>query len=881
MKYTLRKSFGRPFFVSRDSLVVEVNKEFLNLSGFSENEILGKSLTEVSRLIRIDSQISLGDIANEYSCFMFTKEYEPREVTITHKNLENENAEIFFIKEKFSSKVEDVFPCLAKHMLDNEIGTAIFSIDGVLLNANHKYWSFGDRTYIRKEDLISKNMKEIYTGYNGNYIKTIFNDIIQNGQPINKRGVKFEHIEGGETYWDISLVPVYISGKLKYIVNKVTEVTEKVRNRMLIEEQKQELEAIIQNMSDGLIIVDNENKFMMLNNCAKEFFYKPDSVINVNDSFKDTQYYDSDGNLIEVGNSIPCRVLRGERIKESRIRIHRSDGIFYYSISGSPIYDKNGYVEKAVLCTRDITDRVNNENLIKQQKEQVEVIIEDMSDAMAIFDKEGNFISINKSIKENMFFVKEMLVQADFYCADGSIIPKELLSIQRLLKCKKMSNIRIDIKINNTFINTEINYTPIYEKDGSLAAGVLLIKDITDKIKDDEAQFIKTQYELLNKMIENLEIGLLRYSYPEFTILDMNNKVINFLKQKDHDFCIADQFLPTKDQIKLMEIASKLVKKNGGSYIYKFKNFIGSEEKFLKLIFQPLIGINNNIVEVIVIVVDITEVMKEKSKMEEALKVQDEIFANVSHELKTPLNTIFSTNQLMELYLRNDSLETNREKLYGKIEIIRRNCYRFTKLINNITDLSKIDSGLFEMNLRNENIAGIIENIVQAVAEYIKGKGLSIIYRADTDAKIIACDPGKIERIILNLISNAIKFSNPVNEIFVNVTDKGEVVEISIKDTGIGIDKKHLNSIFKRFHRVDKSLYRNAEGSGIGLAIVKSLVEMHDGKITVESEVGRGSNFIIELPARLVEQSKEVRQTITDNNKTEMVNIEFSDIYNL
>lgn len=264
-----------------------------------------------------------------------------------------------------------------------------------------------------------------------------------------------------------------------------------------------------------------------------------------------------------------------------------------------------------------------------------------------------------------------------------------------------------------------------------------------------------------------------------------------------------------------------------------------------------------------------------------ALKMQDEIFANISHELKTPLNVIFSANQLMELYLKNDSLEDNRENILKGSNIIKQNCYRLIKLINNIVDLSKMESGYLKLNLYNENMVYVVEDIVQSVSEHIKGKGINIVFDTDTEEKIIACDAEKIERIILNLISNAIKFTDTNGTIFINIFDRGNSIEIEVKDTGIGIDKKHLNDIFERFHQVDKSLSRNAEGSGIGLSLVKSIVELHGGKISVDSTLGEGTTFKIELPARTVKNEKVIEKNKTRNNKVEMINIEFSDIYSI
>ena len=206
------------------------------------------------------------------------------------------------------------------------------------------------------------------------------------------------------------------------------------------------------------------------------------------------------------------------------------------------------------------------------------------------------------------------------------------------------------------------------------------------------------------------------------------------------------------------------------------------------------------------------------------------------------------------------------------------NCYRLSKIINNIVDLSKIEAGFFELNLSNNNIVEIVEEVVNSVIDYTDIKDLSIIFDTYIEEKIIACDPEKVERIILNLISNAIKFSNKGNKIYVNIQEKNEFIEISVKDNGIGIEDNKLDMIFSRFKQVDKSLSRNAEGAGIGLSLVKAIVEKHKGSIYVESDIGKGSWFIVKLPnIKVLQQDIVMNRTI--RSKTEDLQVELSDIF--
>ncbi|WP_155273905.1 GAF domain-containing sensor histidine kinase, partial [Clostridium novyi] len=272
-----------------------------------------------------------------------------------------------------------------------------------------------------------------------------------------------------------------------------------------------------------------------------------------------------------------------------------------------------------------------------------------------------------------------------------------------------------------------------------------------------------------------------------------------------------------------------------------------------------------------------TKLLNESLKYEE---MRTEFFANISHELRTPLNVIFSGYQMLNVLLQNEDLE-NRDKVNKYMGTMKQNCYRLVRLINNLIDITKIDSGFFKLNMINVNIVNIVETITLSVAQYIESKGINLIFDTFIEEKIMACDVDKIERIMLNLLSNAVKFTNKGGNIFVTMKEEGNNIVISVKDDGIGIPKKKQSIIFDRFIQVDKSLSRNREGSGIGLALVKSIVELHDGNITLKSKLGRGSEFIIKLPCKVLEkQNKSAKKyTNANSNKIEKIMIEFSDIY--
>lgn len=651
LKYILKKIFENPFIYIKNNIIIQVNDSFSKLSGYSKNELLGKSLPDLSSMLRIDSQINLEHIENGQDCYLFTKDLESRQVTISSKSIKTEYEKKYFIKENPNSRIENRLPFAAGLLKDNEIGIAVYSITkNILININNKFLDFLGMADKRNKDCIGRNPEEIFKGLNEGNLQWIFNTSVEYNKNYFSMINKHQYIERENKKWRVSLVPVCLSEKEWCIVYTVYDKTS------------------------------------MCKNC------KCNNVCEDN--------------------------------------------------------------EKAII---------------------------------------------------------------------------------------------------------------------------------------EEHLLIKKQFDFIKNMIDNLEVGFARYSYPELKIIDINNKAYNYLKcinpalgsmssaigEKLFNLLDFDSNEEAKFMMNLKNINDKKV-----NYSFDYKKIPHNGEcRIIKLVHQPLFGFDNEIIEMADVAIDVTEEIKAKKQLEKTIKIHEELFANISHEFKTPLNVIYSTDQLLELYLKNDSLEENRDKISTGVNIIKQNCFRFGKLINNIMDLHTIESGFYKLNLTNENIVQIIEDIVQSASKYIKRKGLNIIFDTNTEEKIIACDPENIERIILNLISNAIKFSKPEGSIFVNVSDKGNTVEITVEDNGIGIERQYLDKIFGTFEQVDKSLSRNAEGSGIGLSLVKSIVELHNGKVSVISEIGKGSKFIIELPGRIVENPSVNEKTIPIRSKMQKVMVEFSDIY--
>ena len=263
---------------------------------------------------------------------------------------------------------------------------------------------------------------------------------------------------------------------------------------------------------------------------------------------------------------------------------------------------------------------------------------------------------------------------------------------------------------------------------------------------------------------------------------------------------------------------------------------------------------------------------KELNRIKEKNKFKTEFLSNVAYDIKKPINKIFETNN----NLIENKGKYNSENINNHTRLVKQNCYRLIRLLNNIEYVSRIDNGTCTLELRKCDIVKLLENIVKISKTYTDKKGIDISFKSEVNKKILSLDIDKVEKIILNILSNAIKFTDTGGKIDINLYMENEQVCISIKDTGIGIPKDKTEVIFENFEQLDTTLSRGCEGTGMGLSVVKKLANLNNIKINVESELNKGSEFIITLPNNIVSKNIKLQDKFAQDEK---IDIEFSDIY--
>src|SRR3989338_2511010 len=231
-------------------------------------------------------------------------------------------------------------------------------------------------------------------------------------------------------------------------------------------------------------------------------------------------------------------------------------------------------------------------------------------------------------------------------------------------------------------------------------------------------------------------------------------------------------------------------------------------------------------------------------EVQQISKTKSEFISAVSHELRTPLTSIkgyaaiFMTGKVGEIP----------DQVKERLERINKQSDNLVKLINDLLDISRIESGRAEMQLIKTDLSAMVDNVSDLLTPQLKEKDITLIRDIDKDIPEVSVDPTQIERVFINLIINAIKFTPEKGQITVKVKKDTDKLNISVIDNGIGIKKEDLNRLFDEFYRVENEINQNVKGTGLGLTLAKKIVEAHHGKMSVISEPGKGATFYFTLP---------------------------------
>lgn len=351
-------------------------------------------------------------------------------------------------------------------------------------------------------------------------------------------------------------------------------------------------------------------------------------------------------------------------------------------------------------------------------------------------------------------------------------------------------------------------------------------------------EFIKLNEHDLKKLLNSNETGIFDTNIPvkqiDFCLKKPYNYLVSPLKLRSNLFGLillfkenGEVFSP--DDFSLIDTLSAVI-----AYAVKDAELEGIFKAQLKAL-KTAIDDKNKAYEII---------KEQNEKILEADRVKNEFLANTSHELRTPLNAIIGFSEALSLKLFGD-LNPKQEEY---VNDIHNSGVHLLGMINDILDLAKLESRAMKVNKSTINPHQSIKEAINVVSPLADKKNIMLNFETFRENTTIFADKQKFNQIMYNLLSNAIKFTNENGFIEIGYSFIEDNIRIFVKDNGIGIDKKHHNSVFDKFQQVDSSYTRKQSSTGLGLTITKELVELHNGKIWVDSELNEGSTFVFELP---------------------------------
>lgn len=516
--------------------------------------------------------------------------------------------------------------------------------------------------------------------------------------------------------------------------------------------------------------------------------------------------------------------------------------------------------ERIICELKDITEISLEEDKLKKSELRYKTLMDILSDGVFIHDGD-NISYINK-------------IGMDILDLDSSI--KNVWTMDKIEK--RISKDSKDEFLHNIFILK--NNIKEQEKSQLELENGKIIDFISSTFRLNGKKMILsiasdcTEHEVaLNKLDENKETyyGLIQ-TLPEGIILVnkytkkqvyTNKYMMRLLKDMglDNFNKIIDTYLENNEEV-------------------NFKTFYVNQEKNKKIsIAIEQVPKQDNLLVIVrdlEIEQQLESVYNKLQMIKERNKFKTEFLTRASSIIKKPINTIFEINK----FLGNNKDIYNYDGVRSYTKTVKQNSYRLKRLLNNIEEISKIESGIYYRDYKIYDIVKYLDELVQLCREYTKPKNLDITFESNKREVLIFMDKEKIEKIILNLLSNAIKFTEKGGKINVSLKVDKKDVTIAIKDNGSGIPSNKLDFIFENFEQVNRSLSRTAEGTGVGLYLVKKLALVHHAKIQVNSKIGYGSKFEVILKGNYLESTKENRHKLENIIiDRESIDLEFSDIY--
>jgi len=507
------------------------------------------------------------------------------------------------------------------------------------------------------------------------------------------------------------------------------------------------------------------------------------------------------------------------------------------------------FIFPGILSLRTYAVLKRTEKALEESENRYKMIFENAAEGILIADVETmRYRYANAAICKVLGYSEEELLKLSV-CDIHSLDEPEFV-ISKFEEHVRGKNVLTSdatcVRKDGSVIYADI-HTTSFIMDGRMT-NVAFFSDVTERKKAEEAGAKETAK--LSAMISGMEEGV-AFANKDDVVVEINPYLCEFLGVDRADV-IGKRIKDLHPEPALSRLTKNIesFRRSPSSKAHVIQRPLRNAEVMIRL--QPIYR-DGQYDGAILNVVNVTELVEARRQATDANRLKSEFLANMSHEIRTPMNGILGFADL----LLQEELTAVQAKY---VKLIRQSGDSLLNLINDILDLSKIEAGRVELEQTEFSLPILIEQVATVVDPLIRRKGLSVNYRVSNEVpNVVIGDEAKLRQVLNNVVGNAVKFTEAGTIEIDAVVRKwcyeepGFDLLVTVKDTGIGIEEDKLEAIFDTFSQLDGSTSREFAGTGLGLAITKKLLDVMDGSIRVESQVGVGSIFYIEVPLQYTE----------------------------
>jgi len=836
-----------------NGIITEISPSVFRYSGYKREELIGKSadifyVNGADRDKYINDLIKFGKVS-DYELRLKSKDdrliyaslnshliYDPDKKPI---GIEGTLRDIS-LRKKYEQDLIESEERFRKLFEDSSFGIALVGFDFKFIKVNNE---FSKMMGYSEKELTLLTFKDITHPEHLNENIASINKLISGELSLYKTEKRYirknKEISWGEL--NISIVK-NSEGDFLYFLAIVEDITPRKMAEQAVRESEEHFKNIVRNAEAAYFRINTDGLIEEVNNSWLRIHKYSNSDEVIGKHFSLTQV-ESD---LKDANTIVKSLLKGKPIETGEFSRKCKDGsIGYHTFSVSPVLS-NGKITGIEGFLIDVTEQKAALDALRESQERYKILIETMNEGIILVDNNDEVQFINKRGCDIYGYEPEELIgrigyELLIHDEDKDIIRNK--NKTRLMNLSDSYEVRGRKKSGET-IWLNINGAPVKDKNGVIIGSVGLISDITEK-KNQQEDLMKlsraVQQSPSSIVITDLK-GIIEYVNPKFV------EVTGYLPEEaiGKNPRILKSGEKSSDEYK--EMWDSLIK--GNDWFGEFHNKKKNGELYWE--FASLSPIRNSdgvITHYLAVKEDITEkkekeleLIKAKEKAEESERLKSSFLANMSHELRTPMVGILGFAELMKNVAENNELKDFADN-------ISKSGKRLLETLNLILDLSRIEAGRVDVKSGEVNLVSLTSEVCENYRNEAEKKKIKFTFTSDKDVIAAKIDERMVYESINNLVNNALKYTKS-GEIKVSVKsdELRKIAGIIISDTGIGIEKENLNVIFEEFRQVSEGYSRSFEGTGLGLTITKNFIEKNGGKILVESEIGVGTTFTIELP---------------------------------